>query len=235
MGLPFLLVASVVLSYHCANCCAKDKANTARQHRYSKMLQLGTTIVLLVCVNHHVCIACTACDVFTFASHPHPFLFFILLLNHSPFELLRAGTLPCVKKSSPCCGAKPSKAWTTVRGTVVVVHVDTAPSTASSTDRRSCTHIQAFSFVFVSNFFECHDHRISPFLNASMSRCLDGLMSRCLDGSMSRCLDGSMVRQGRCLWPIGPCGAGKETIVCFPWWRCFSCCCWWLGFHLVCC
>jgi hypothetical protein len=62
----------------------------------------------------------------------HPFLFFFPLLNsfHSNYQF-ETGTLPCVKKSSPCCGAKPFKAWTMVRGTVVVVHVmNTDPSTA---------------------------------------------------------------------------------------------------------
>jgi hypothetical protein len=61
----------------------------------------------------------------------HPVLIFFPLLNcfHSNYQF-ETGTLPCVKKSSPCCGAKPSKAWTMVRGTVVVVHVNTASSTA---------------------------------------------------------------------------------------------------------
>ena len=132
MGLPFLLMASVVLPYHCANRCAKDKSTTARLHRYSKMLQLGTTIVLLVCVKKLlVWLVWLLLLRHTFASHSHPVLFFFPLLNcfHSNYQF-ETGTLPCVKKSSPCCGAKPSKAWTTVRGTVVVVHVNTASSTA---------------------------------------------------------------------------------------------------------
>jgi hypothetical protein len=154
MGLPFLLMASVVLPYHCANRCAKDKSTTARLHRYSKMLQLGTTIVLLVCVKKLLVWLLLLRH--TFASHSHPVLFFFPLLKcfHANYQF-ETGTLPCVKKSSPCCGAKPSKAWTTVRGTVVVVHVNTASSTALG---RVVLTTNIFFFVFVSfkKFVECH-------------------------------------------------------------------------------
>jgi hypothetical protein len=147
MGLPFLLMASVVLPYHCANRCAKDKSTTARLHRYSKMLQLGTTIVLLVCVKKLLVWRVWLLLLrHTFASHFSSCSHFLSSVEFFPFELSIRNRYPSVCQ----------KVFTMLRCKTIQGVDDGAWHCCCCTCkycffycvRASCTHIQTFSFSF---------------------------------------------------------------------------------------